>query len=305
MRRAFSDTLIKIAENDESLVFLTADLGFQVFDEFKRRFGKRYLNVGVAEAQLILAAAGLAFEGLRPVAYSIAPFVTARPYEQIRFSIAYHRLPVIIVGAGGGYTYAKAGVSHHAGDDLALMGALPGMTVVAPGGPDELSALLPQMFVLDGPSYVRVGKFGEDDVGGSEPIILGRARILKEGEKIVILSVGDVISEIQKAVLNLQKEDVHPSIYHFHTVKPLDIDALDRIGKKYQKIIVVEESIPQGGLFHEICVWKSCLDKAPKILRVGAPDEFILGNPNREELRMRIGVDADSIESFCRKEWRS
>ena len=106
MRRAFSDTLIKIADYDERLVFLTADLGFQVFDEFQERFGKRYLNVGVAEAQLILAAAGLAFEGFRPVAYSIAPFVTARPYEQIRFSIAYHKLPVIIVGAGGGYTYA-------------------------------------------------------------------------------------------------------------------------------------------------------------------------------------------------------
>ena len=179
------------------------------------------------------------------------------------------------------------------------------MTVVTPGGPDELGTLLEQLHRLDGPSYMRVGKFGEENVGGSEPIVLGKARCLKQGEKIAILSAGDVIPEVQRAVLKLQEEDIYPSIYHFHTIKPIDQGMLDEINQKYDKIIVVEESIPQGGLFHEICVWKSGLEKSPRIIRMGAPDAFILGSPNREELRSRIGIDANSLESLLKKEWNS
>src|SRR5690242_45832 len=104
MRRAFALTLNQIAADDPRAVFLTGDLGFQVFDEFQARFGDRYVNVGVAEAQMICAAAGLAFEGWRPTCYSIASFLTGRAFEQIRISISYPQLPVVLVGAGGGYT---------------------------------------------------------------------------------------------------------------------------------------------------------------------------------------------------------
>src|SRR3989338_5271951 len=144
MRHAFAETLTRLAAEDPQLVFLTGDMGFQMFDEFKRRYGPRYVNVGVAEAQLINAAAGLALEGWRPVAYSIASFLTARPFEQIRVSVNYHNLPVLIVGAGGGYAYAASGVTHHAADDLALMAVLPNMRVVAPGDPNEVAKLVPQ-----------------------------------------------------------------------------------------------------------------------------------------------------------------
>ncbi len=105
MRRAFSDTLVALAEENPRVMFLTGDLGFQVFDDFKLKFGPRYLNVGIAEAQMICASAGLAMEGWRPVAYSIASFATARAFEQIRISVCYPGLPVVVVGAGGGYTY--------------------------------------------------------------------------------------------------------------------------------------------------------------------------------------------------------
>ena len=131
MRRAFGDTLLKIATEDPSVVFLTGDLGFGVFDEFIRLFPRRYINVGVAEAQLVDCAAGLALEGWKPIVYSIASFMTGRAFEQIRLAIGYHQLPVVVVGAGGGYLYADAGVTHHAKEDLALMALVPGMNVVA------------------------------------------------------------------------------------------------------------------------------------------------------------------------------
>ena len=145
MRKAFAQTLTRLAEEDPRVVFITGDLGFQVLDELRDRFPERYINVGVAEAEMVSLAAGMAAEGFRPVAYSIASFATARPYEQIRYCVAYHNVPVLLIGAGRGYLYSTSGVSHHAADDLALMSVLPNMTVVAPGDPVEISALLPEL----------------------------------------------------------------------------------------------------------------------------------------------------------------
>jgi len=296
MRKAFSDTLVQVAKEDPSVIFLTGDLGFQVFDEFIARFPSRYVNVGVAEAQLVNTAVGLALEGWRPIVYSIAPFATARPFEQIRFGIAYHNLPVMIVGAGGGFTYAKAGVTHHAADDLALMGALPGMSIVVPGGPDELRELMPQMLKLPGPSYLRVGKFGEPEIGNGSAITLGKARKLIEGEKVAVITSGDIVSGIYPKMRELVLSELKPALYHFHTVKPVDRDCFAEIAERYDVAIIVEESIPQGGLYHEICVWKAETDARLRIIRRGAPEEFILGNPGREELRARIGIDAESLK---------
>lgn len=301
MRKAFSDTLTRAAAENEKIVFITGDLGFGVFDDFRKKFGPRYLNVGVAEAQVVNTAVGLALEGWRPIIYSIAPFVTARPYEQIRFGIAYHRLPILVIGAGGGFTYAKSGVTHHAPDDLLLMSALPGMTVVSPGGPDEIRSLMPQLLALSGPSYMRVGKFGEPDVGCSAPAIVGKARRLFDGKGMAIITVGDIVTAVKPAVETLRsKENLHPALYHFHTVKPLDTEALREISAGYELAVIVEECVPQGGLFNEVCRWKAECDSPLKLSRLGAPDAFILGSPGREELRKRIGVDAAAVNARCR-----
>lgn len=285
---------------DPSVVFLTGDLGFQVFDDFINRFPTRYVNVGVAEAQLINTAVGLALEGWRPIVYSIAPFATARPFEQIRFGIAYHNLPVMIVGAGGGFTYAKAGVTHHAADDLVLMGALPGMSIVVPGGPDELRDLMPQMLRLPGPSYLRVGKFGEPEIGDGSTVTIGKARKLLDGERVAVITSGDIVSCIYPRMKQLELPGFRPALYHFHTVKPADTECFAEIAAAYDMAIIVEESIPQGGLYHEICVWKAETDSRLKIVRRGAPEAFVLGNPGREELRSRIGIDAGSLETLLR-----
>ncbi|MFC1811236.1 transketolase family protein [Thermodesulfobacteriota bacterium] len=298
MRKAFSDMLVNVAKENPRIIFLTGDLGFQVFDEFIVQFPTRYVNVGVAEAQLINTAVGLALEGWRPIAYSIGSFVTARPFEQIRFGIAYHNLPVMVVGAGGGFTYAQAGVTHHAADDLVLMGALPNMSIVTPGGPDELRELMPQMLKLKGPSYLRVGKFGESEVGHDSSISLGKARKLIDGEKVAVLTSGDIVSDIYPKMRELEGSKINPALYHFHTVKPVDRECFAEIADRYAIAIITEESIPQGGLYHEICAWKSETNSHLKIVRRGPPEAFILGNPGREELRRRIGIDGDSLKSF-------
>ena len=147
MRRAFAEALVELGEQNPRLALITGDLGFQVFDEFESRFGSRFINVGVAEAQMVYTSVGMALEGWRPIAYSIASFATARPFEQIRFCVSYPNLPVVLVGAGRGYVYSTSGISHHAVDDIALMSVLPGMTVVVPGDPAEVKQLLPQVLI--------------------------------------------------------------------------------------------------------------------------------------------------------------
>ncbi|NLF24389.1 MAG: transketolase [Deltaproteobacteria bacterium] len=301
MRKAFADTLVSLAEKDSRVALITGDLGFQAFDEFARKFGKRYINVGVAEAQMVYLAAGMALEGYRPIAYSIASFATARPFEQLRFCVGYHKLPVILVGAGRGYLYSNSGVSHHAGDDLGLLSLIPNMTVVAPGDPVEIKALLPQLLQLDGPAYCTVGRYGEPVFAAEEAPMLGRGRRIRSGEHTVILSVGEIANEVVHALDELKSEGIYPAAYQFHTVKPLDIERLNLFSREFKNIIVVEEHVPNGGLWAAVVQHYASASDRPIVRRLGIPDRFMLGNLKQAELRRRNGLDAPTIAKACRE----
>ncbi len=304
MRRAFSNAICRAAEKDPAVMFLTGDLGYQVFDEFIAKFGPRYVNAGIAEAQMVAMAAGLAKEGFRPIVYSIASFMTARPFEQIRVCVSYPNYPVLIVGAGGGYAYSSGGITHHAGDDLALMSLLPGMTVTAPCDPLEIGALLPQLLKLDGPAYMRIGKFGEPEVRCDEPAVLGRARLLMRGGRVALVTTGALAAVAQAAVTELRQEGITPSLYHFHTVKPLDTAALGKITGEAGSIIVAEESSPVGGLASAIANWMAFGKNKARLIRLGTPDSFLFGNPSRETVFERHGYGKQAMIEACRAAWR-
>jgi len=292
-----------VAEQNPRVMLLTGDLGFQIFDEFARRFGPRYVNVGVAEAQLVCCAAGLALEGWRPIVYSIGSFMTGRSFEQLKISVSYPNLPVVVVGAGGGFTYSTSGVTHHSPDDLGLMSSLPNMRVVAPGDPNEVAQLLPQLFDQPGPSYIRIGRYGEPSYDAQAPAVLGRSRLLREGERVAVVSTGDIAAVALDAADILQSEGIRPIMCQMHTVKPLDTAALDALAQEVETMIVVEEHLPVGGLFAAINHWYSSSRLRPNLVRLGAPDALVLGNPERDELRRRINLDAESIAQVCRNAW--
>lgn len=304
MRRAFARAIESLADRDPRVVFLTGDLGFGMFERFIAKHGPRYVNVGVAEAQLVLAAAGFALEGFRPFIYSIAAFMTGRPYEQIRVALAYHRLPVVIVGAGGGYGYSSSGVTHHAADDLALMSLLPGMTVVAPGDPSELEALLPQMLALEGPAYIRIGASGGPACEAHSSIVLGAARLLRVGRRVAVLATGGMAATALAARETLAAAGIEPEVWQFHTVKPLDTAALDRLAGRMQALLVVEESSPLGGLGAVVAAWHASMDgERPRLVRLGPKDELALGSLTRETLRDRWGYGPRGVVAACRELW--
>jgi transketolase len=231
--------------------------------------------------------------------------MTGRAYEQIRLAIGYHRLPVVVVGAGGGYTYADAGVTHHAKEDLALMSLIAGMTVVAPGDPNEVTELLPQLLRLDRPSYIRIGRFGEPRFSAPEPIVVGRARLLRNGERVAVLTTGSSIIQALEAADALVAEGIHPLVGHFHTVRPIDTAALATIADCVDNFVVVEEHGAQGGLAAAVAAWCVENGRSPSFQRLGPDDGLVLGNPKQAQLRKEAGFDGEAIINACRRLWRA
>ena len=299
MRRAFSDTVFRLLEADPRVIFLTGDLGFGVFDEIIAKFPNRYINVGVAEAQLVDCAAGLALEGWRPLVYSIASFMTGRAFEQIRLSIGYHQLPITVVGAGGGYIYATSGVTHHAREDLALMRLIPGMTVVAPGDPQEVSALLPKLVQSTGPSYIRIGRFGEPLFHSDAPIEVGKGRLIHKGQKVAICTTGDSVITAVQACEVLRAQGLNPTLAHFHTLEPFDGDCLGRALQDVTNLIVVEDHGPRGGLLDCVQNYLVQTGKSVAVTRLGPGEGLVLGNPTQQLLRARCSYDKDGIVRAC------
>src|SRR5436190_12698442 len=161
MRNAFAAEILDRATEDPRVVLLSGDIGNRLFDKYKAKHPGRFFNCGVAEANMISLGAGMAASGLRPVAYTIAPFMTSRAFEQIRVDVCYHHVPVIVAGVGAGLCYASLGATHHSCEDIALMRSLPGMTVLCPADPLEVRLALKAALKLDGPCYLRLGKKGE------------------------------------------------------------------------------------------------------------------------------------------------
>jgi len=307
MRRAFINTLTQYASTHDNIILLTGDLGYNLFDDYISIHPNRFINVGVAEANLASIAAGLATTGYHPVIYSIASFLTGRAFEQIRLDIAYHNLPVTLIGAGGGYTYSRSGVTHHAAEDLGLMSLIPNMTVTAPGDPTEVSELLSQLLDLSSPSYMRLGRFGEPTFSAMGPIELGKIRFVRGGipykgdRPVAIITTGDMITEVLSGYDHAEGDEPEwrPALYQAHTLQPLDLGGLMNIYQKHRQIIVVEEHFPQGCLYERIC--SEAPSRSHTIHRLGPPHSLSLDHLSQPSLRKHYNYDIDSISSLCRQ----
>ena len=204
MRDAFAQELTLAAGEDPRVVMLSGDIGNRLFDKYKAAHPGRFFNCGVAEANMVTLAAGLAREGLRPIVYTITPFVTMRVMEQIRLDLCYHELPVIVVGVGAGLSYSALGPTHHSMEDIACLRALPKMTVVCPGDPVEgRLALRAALKIEKGPVYLRMGKKGEPVVHREAPDFrIGRALVLKPGRDVALLATGTILPEALAAAVD-------------------------------------------------------------------------------------------------------
>jgi transketolase len=296
MRDAFFEALTELAAEDERVWALTGDLGIGLFDPVEAVAPGRVMNLGIAEQALVGIAAGLSYAGKLPFAYSIAPFLTSRPHDQIRVDVAMARANVKLVGVGGGVAYGYLGPTHHGIEDLALMRALPNMTVLAPGDPDEAKHATRVAAAIDGPVYLRLGKNGEPKLL-PEVAPCGRANVVREGADVTLASVGSILAETLAAADELAAAGVDATVLHYGTLKPFDGDSLAEAGARTGAVVTVEEHTVNGGLGSAAAEALAERGVGARLRRVGLQDEFAFAVGSREHLLRRYGLSAAGIAS--------
>lgn len=297
MRTTFINTLTKLAEQDQRIFLVIADLGFSVVEEFEKKFPDRFINTGIAEANAVSVAAGLALSGKIPYVYSIAPFVTMRAFEQVRVDCAYMETNVRLVGVGGGVSYGPAGATHHAIEDLALMRALPNMTVLAPGDPWEAEHLVKQSVDINGPVYIRLGKNKEPVVSDTTRLCrLGQANIYCEGDDLSILTTGNMFETGTQVVRMLsEKYGLNASLANLHTLKPLDRNYLHHRISTGKPVVTIEEHNVIGGLGSAVAEVIAESGIGVTFKRFAIPDEYSHYVGGQDYIRSRWGLDCSSL----------
>jgi transketolase len=298
MRNAFADELTRLGDEDARVVMLSGDIGNRLFDKFKAKHNQRFFNCGVAEANMMGVAAGMAMNGLRPVAYTITPFVTTRCLEQIRTDVCYHEAPVTIVAVGAGLAYSGLGPTHHACEDIAFLRSLPNMVVICPGDAFEVRAALRASLRQDRPVYIRLGKKGEPVVHGGPltDFAIGKAITMARGSDACLLSTGNMLPEAIEAAHALEKQGFSVEVVSFHTVKPLDGACLTDVFARFPLVATIEEHSLIGGFGAALAEWLIDNHVRPRqFIRFGTPDAFFKKSGEQEYAREVLGLSAHQI----------
>jgi len=277
MRSMFIRCLTELAAKDERVYVVTADMGFSVLEAFGERFPDRLLNVGIAEQNAIGVACGLALSGKVVYVYSIIPFVTMRCFEQVRVDVAYMNTNVRLIGVGAGYSYGPAGATHHAIEDIAIMRALPNMTVCCPGDPIEVREITRRSADHVGPMYIRLGKNGEPNIHDTAVSIeIGRAARLTAGEDLLLITTSNMLELGKTWIEQLAAErGKKATLLSMPTVKPLDTALICEFIAKGIPIFTLEEHNIIGGLGSAVAEVIAESGKAVRFRRIGIQDQFM------------------------------
>lgn len=275
MRNAFTKTLSEIAGKNPNLFLLSGDLGYGALEPFIQNFPDKFLNLGVAEQNLVGFAAGMALAGKIPITYSIATFMTLRCYEQIRNDVCYQNLNVKIVGVGSGLTYSQYGATHHSMEDIGLMRLLPNMVVLCPGDPLEVVGAVRAMLDHNGPCYLRLAAKGEPNIHKGElQLKIGKGIILSEGKDLALIASGNMLENASKAAKLLEDKNFTVKLISMPTIKPIDQDLILKTADEVGKIFTVEEHSLIGGLGSAVAEVLAENIKQVKLHRIAGPDAF-------------------------------
>lgn len=296
MRDSFINRLTQMAATDSRVMLITGDLGFGVMDNFRQRFPTQFLNVGVAEQNMIGVATGLALEGYTVFTYSIANFAFMRCLEQIRNDAAYHECNVNVVSIGGGFSYGALGVSHHATEDLAIMRSLPQVTVVAPADCWEAAEATAALATTPGVGYLRLDKTSAPIMRTpEEQFHLGKARCVRDGRDVTLAATGGIVAEALAAADMLSAAGIDCRVLSIHTISPLDEETLLRCAIETGRIVTIEEHAVTGGLGGAVAETLADAQAQCEFRRIGLPKRFSTIVGSQEYLRSQFGLDSFAI----------
>ena len=300
-RDSYGNALVKLGEEFSNVVVLDADLaGATKTGTFKKAFPERHINCGIAEANMICVAAGMAAAGMVPFASTFAMFAAGRAFEQVRNSVGYTHLNVKVCATHGGISVGEDGASHQCCEDFALMRSIPGMVVMSPADDVEAKAMIRAAYEHDGPVYVRLGRsavpvFHEEGM----PFQIGKGEVIRDGSDVAIIANGLMVYEAIKAGEALEQQGIHPMIINMATIKPLDEELVLEAAKKCGKIITCEEHSILGGLGEAVCGFLSETYPTP-VRRIGVNDQFGQSGPAAEVLA-HYGLCADNIVKVAKE----
>lgn len=302
-RAAYGKALVEFAGDYPELVVLDADLsGSTKTDGFAKAHPERFFDMGIAEADMIGFAAGLAACGKKPFANSFAMFAAGRAWEQVRNSVAYPRLNVKVIGSHGGLSVGEDGATHQCIEDFAIMSAIPGMVVLNPCDGHEMRLAVKALLDYDGPAYLRLGRSAEEgvteDVPGYE-FALGKAAMLRDGADVTIAATGLMVQRALKAADMLAAKGVSARVLDVHTIKPLDGEALLAAARDTGCIVATEEHSTVGGLGSAVAAFLSENCPVP-VVRHGVDDVFGRSGKAAEVLEY-FGLTAEGVVKAAEK----
>ncbi|ASA19756.1 transketolase family protein [Paenibacillus donghaensis] len=299
-RQVICDTLLELAKDDRDIMVLASDSrGSAAMAPFANTFPEQFVEVGIAEQNLVGMAAGLAHSGKKPFVTSPACFLSMRSIEQIKVDVAYSRTNVKLIGISGGVSYGALGMSHHSVQDIAVARAIPGLAIVLPADRHETKKLTEALVKYDGGVYVRIGRNPVEDVYESDdyPFEIGKAVIVQEGSDITIIAAGETVRVALDAAQALAESGVSARVINMHTIKPLDEEAIIAAARETGRIITVEEHSIYGGL--GAAVAEVVVQHHPVPMKVlGIPDEPAIAGKSAEVFR-HYGLTGDNIKQVA------
>ncbi len=300
MRKACLNSIYTQAKKNNKIIFIGSDLGPGILDDFKAEFPNRFFMEGVSEQFIIGMSAGLALDGFLPYVNTISTFLTRRCLEQIIVDLCMHKLPVKLIGNGGGLVYAPLGPTHQAVDDIALMRSIPNMTIISPCDAHEMESLIEASVDWPYPLYIRIAKGGDKIISDKiQKFEIGKSITYKESNKAVILSTGIMSQKAQDIINDLSSEGIEVGLTHLHTVTPLDYTKIDDLIKNVEHIFTLEEHFIVNGFGTSILEYcnNHFQEYTNKIYRFALPFDFPDQYGNQETLINHMGLGNEKIKN--------
>ena len=283
-RQAICEVLMEKAKEDQNIVVLCSDSrGSASLAPFAKEYPQQFVELGIAEQNLVSISAGLAKCGKKPFAASPACFLSTRSYEQAKVDCAYSDTNVTLIGISGGVSYGALGMSHHSAQDIAAMSAIPNMRVYLPSDRFQTAKLVEALLEDQKPAYIRVGRNPVEDIYTQEdcPFTMDKANVLTEGEDAAIIACGEMVRPAMEAAQLLEAEGIHATVVDMYCVKPLDKDTIVQVAQKAKVVVTVEEHAPFGGLGSMVS--QVVAAQCPKtVINLSLPDAPVITGTSKE-----------------------
>lgn len=295
-RKAICDVLLKEAETDKDIVVLCSDSrGSASLAPFADAYPEQFVEMGIAEQDLVSVSAGLAHCGKKAFAASPACFLSTRSYEQCKIDVAYSNTNVKLIGISGGISYGALGMSHHSAQDIAAMSAIPNMRVYLPSDRFQTAKLVEALLKDEKPAYIRVGRNPVEDIYTEDncPFEMDKATVLTEGTDAAIIACGEMVRPALEAAKLLEKDGIHATVVDMYCVKPLDKEAIVKAASNAKVVVTAEEHSPFGGLGSMVSqvVGAEC---PRKVVNIALPDAPVITGTSQEVFDY-YGMNAEGI----------